>query len=548
MTQSSRNLQYWVLLWALLWAVPGPWALGQEPSGSRDPGAFAEAVAALNAADFRAKERAILALAEAHPDHPRLIPILSALLEGDLYYRRSDDRVVFAERSGRGFTLTDPMDGASLGDVGRRGARRISVNNRLRGVLRTAIANLSLQHPDGAVRLAAVQRLIDDFDPAAAAALRQALAGEDDPAVREAMATGLALGELSDADPATRLHAVTTLAGDLKPEVRNRLNRQLEREDDPKVRVAIETALADIEAARRFYLQLETVFFGLSTGSVLFLAAIGLAITFGVMGVINMAHGELIMLGAYTAYGVQLLLPGLIDWSLLIALPAAFLLAGGVGVLIQLGVIRFLRSRPLETLLATFGLSLILQQTVRVLVSAQNVPVQNPSWMSGVWQVNSVLALTYNRLFILLFALGVFFALLLLLKRTTLGLQIRAVVQNRPMASGIGIRTGWVDALTFGLGAGIAGIAGVALSQLTNVGPNLGQSYIVDSFLVVVFGGVGSLWGTLVGAMGLGVINKFLEPVTGAVLAKVLVLVFIILFIQRRPRGLFPQRGRAAEG
>jgi urea transport system permease protein len=253
------------------------------------------------------------------------------------------------------------------------------------------------------------------------------------------------------------------------------------------------------------------------------------------------------MLGAYTTYIVQQLMPGAIEWSLLVAVPAAFLVAGAVGVLIERGVIRFLYGRPLETLLATFGVSLILQQLVRTLISPQNVPVANPDWMSGSWEINSVLSLTLNRLYIIAFCLLVFSALFLVLKKTSLGLQVRAVSQNRSMARAMGIRTEWVDALTFGLGAGIAGVAGVALSQLTNVGPNLGQSYIIDSFMVVVFGGVGNLWGTLVGGIGLGVANKFLEPWSGAVLAKILILVFIILFIQKRPRGLFPQKGRAAE-
>ena len=289
------------------------------------------------------------------------------------------------------------------------------------------------------------------------------------------------------------------------------------------------------------------MFFGLSLGSVLLLAAIGLAITFGVMGVINMAHGELIMLGAYTTYVVQQLLPSSHEWSLLIAVPAAFLVSAFVGVLIERFVIRFLYGRPLETLLATFGVSLILQQAVRVIFSPLNRTVITPEWMSGALEINPVFSLTYNRLYIIFFALAVFLALLTLLKKTRLGLQVRAVSQNRATARGLGIRSERVNALTFGLGSGIAGVAGVALAQLTNVGPNLGQSYIIDSFMVVVFGGVGNLWGTLTAAFSLGIANKLLEPMAGAVLAKIVVLVFIILFIQRKPRGLFPQRGRAAE-
>ncbi|MBU2238424.1 MAG: urea ABC transporter permease subunit UrtB, partial [Gammaproteobacteria bacterium] len=300
------------------------------------------------------------------------------------------------------------------------------------------------------------------------------------------------------------------------------------------------------QRANRFAF-VDQLFFGLSLGSVLLLASIGLAITFGVMGVINMAHGEMIMLGAYTTYVVQLMMPNYIDYSIWVAIPAAFLVSGLMGVLIERLVICRLHGRPLETLLATFGISLILQQLVRTIFSPLNRQVSTPSWMSGSWEINPVLSLTLNRLYILAFALLVFIVLVIVLKKTSLGLNVRAVSQNRNMAKAMGVKTNWVDAMTFGLGSGIAGIAGVALSQLTNVGPNLGQSYIIDSFMVVVFGGVGNLLGTLVAAFTLGIATKFLEPTTGAVLAAILVLVFIILFIQKRPKGLFPQKGRAAE-
>jgi urea transport system permease protein len=314
------------------------------------------------------------------------------------------------------------------------------------------------------------------------------------------------------------------------------------------VRVAAFAVVNRIKSWRSFYGSLETLFFGLSLGSVLVLAAIGLAITFGVMGVINMAHGELMMLGAYTTYVMQLLMPAHIGASVLVAIPVAFLVAGAVGVLIERGVVRFLYGRPLETLLATFGVSLILQQVVRDVFTANNRPVETPAWMAGSLRINDALSITYNRLYVVIFMFIVFATLLVVLKRTTLGLKVRAVSQNRSMAKAMGVRTEWVDALTFGLGSGIAGVAGVALSQLTNVGPNLGQTYIIDSFMVVVFGGVGNLWGTLIGGMSLGVVNQVLEPYAGAVLAKIFVLIALILFIQRRPRGLFPQKGRAAEG
>ncbi|HEY3147242.1 MAG TPA: urea ABC transporter permease subunit UrtB, partial [Dongiaceae bacterium] len=294
----------------------------------------------------------------------------------------------------------------------------------------------------------------------------------------------------------------------------------------------------------------QNAWYGLSLGSVLLLAAIGLAITFGVMGVINMAHGEMVMLGAYTAYAVQNAVraaaPAISDYSLLIALPSAFLVAGAIGMLIERGIIRWLYGRPLETLLATWGLSLVLQQAVRSLFGPTNREVDAPGWMSGAFQVGQ-LTITYNRLWIIVFALLVFASLTIVLRKTSFGLHMRAVTQNRAMAGAMGIRTPWINALTFGLGSGIAGIAGVALTQIDNVSPNLGQGYIIDSFMVVVFGGVGNLWGTLVGAVSLGIANKFLEPYAGAVLGKILVLVFIILFIQKRPRGLFALRGRAIE-
>jgi urea transport system permease protein len=370
---------------------------------------------------------------------------------------------------------------------------------------------------------------------------------ETDAGVKDLLITVRALARMDAQDPQQRLESIEVLRGSLLSEVRVRLDAVASRDVDPEVRAAAREAIDSIESRIAVYRFTENLFFGLSAGSVLLLAAIGLAITFGVMGVINMAHGELIMIGAYTTWFIQTLIPGALSTSILLAIPAAFLVAGLVGVAMERGVIRFLYGRPLETLLATFGISLILQQAVRTLFSPLNRPVSSPDWLSGSLYVNPILSLTWSRIYILAFAIMVFVALLLVMKKTSLGLKVRAVAQNRPMARALGVRTGWVDALTFGLGAGIAGVAGVALSQLTNVGPNMGQAYIIDSFMVVVFGGVGNLWGTLVGAMGLGMMTKFLEPHTGAVLAKILVLVFIILFIQRRPRGLFPKKGRAAE-
>ena len=383
--------------------------------------------------------------------------------------------------------------------------------------------------------------------PAQAALIAPRLKKETDAGVREAMQLVLALGGLHADDAQTRMKAVADVSDSLQPAVRQALTAMAASDPDKAVKQAAAAALRKIEDGVRLFGRVETLFFGLSLGSVLVLAAIGLAITFGVMGVINMAHGELIMLGAYTTYLIQQLMPDSAGLSPFLSIPAAFVVSGLVGIAIERGVIRFLYGRPLETLLATFGVSLILQQLVRTLISPQNVPVSNPEFMSGFWQINSVLSLTYNRMYIILFRLLVFAGLFMVLKRTRLGLQVRAVSQNRAMARAMGVHSARVDAMTFGLGSGIAGIAGVALLQPTNVGPNLGQAYIVDSFMVVVFGGVGNLWGTLIGGVGLGVANKFMEPWAGAVMAKILILVIVILFIQKRPRGLFPQKGRRRE-
>src|SRR5690554_232383 len=385
--------------------------------------------------------------------------------------------------------------------------------------------------------------------------ISRALDEETDRAVRKALDIARAAIIVSerDSEPKARIAALMLLGEATESNAINLVSKYTlkdsegnYREKDTALVAAAEQALAKLKTRQSFYDLVQNLFFGVSLGSVLLRTAVGLAITFGVMGVINMAHGEMIMIGAYATYTVQLLMPNLIGASILVAIPVAFVVSGLTGVLIERLVIRHLYGRPLETLLATFGLSLVLQQLVRTVYSPLNRSVITPDWMSGSWAINGMLSLTFNRLYIIVFSFLVLFALIMLMKKTSFGLQMRAVTLNRKMASSMGIKTGWIDAMTFGLGSGIAGVAGVALSQLTNVGPNLGQAYIIDSFMVVVFGGVGNLWGTLVGAMGLGIINKFLEPYAGAVLAKVLVLVLLILFIQKKPKGLFPQKGRAA--
>jgi urea transport system permease protein len=407
---------------------------------------------------------------------------------------------------------------------------------------------MGLKSEDAQVRLNSVNQLLGSDDKAIVKRLRALQETESNSEVQDLLTLALSIDDaLLAEDSATRIAAIVQLSTYKQPIVLQTLNTIINSNSEPQVVQAAKKGLGKYQQSEALYSGVETVFFGLSLGSVLVLAGIGLAITFGVMGVINMAHGELIMIGAYTTYVLQQLMPNQIGLALILSIPAAFIVSGLVGIAIERSVIRHLYGRPLETLLATFGISLILQQAVRSIFSPLNRSVSTPDWMSGALQINPMLSLTYNRLYIILFCIMVFAGLLMVLKKTPLGLQVRAVSQNRGMARVMGIRSERVDALTFGLGSGVAGIAGVALSQLTNVGPNMGQAYIIDSFMVVVFGGVGNLWGTLVAGLSLGLFNKILEPWAGAVLAKILVLVFIILFIQKRPRGLFPQRGRAAE-
>ena len=501
---------------------------------------------ALIGSDFGAKENALKQLAAS--GHAQRFELIEGIQAGRLRVHKKSKRLVWAKKKGRKYLATDALNGEELGEFKKRKLKKISINNKLRRVINGIIATRDLDSEDPALRQNAVEAMLADPSPEQIDLLTPRLEKETDPQVRASMSLVLSLANLSSDDAGTRLQAIKGVGDSLESAVRQKLSQMAESDPDAAVKKAAASTLRKIEERVNVFGHIETLFFGLSLGSVLVLAAIGLAITFGVMGVINMAHGELIMLGAYTTYLIQQLMPESAGLSLLLSIPAAFAVSGLVGIAIERGVIRFLYGRPLETLLATFGISLILQQLVRTLISPQNVPVSNPEFMSGFWQINSVLSLTYNRLYIILFCMLVFAGLFMILKRTRLGLQVRAVSQNRAMARAMGVHSSQVDAMTFGLGSGIAGVAGVALSQLTNVGPNLGQSYIVDSFMVVVFGGVGNLWGTLVGGVGLGIANKFMEPWAGAVMAKILILVMVILFIQKRPRGLFPQKGRAAEG
>ncbi len=514
-------------------------------------------IAGLAAGSYSDKAKAVGKLAAT--GDPRVVPALEAFLDRRLYVRKADGKVVIGEPKGNVLVLTDPLTLAEIEQAPKRSVKKISINNNLRGTVRAALGGLQLLNPDPAVRLEAAQAVFKAPTPDMGPLVEAALARETDDTVRREMETTLAAIRLtSSEDTAARVDALEVLSRTPTQDVRSLVGNLLATnadgtpvEPDDEVRRVAEETLEAIEDRLKLMGFVTNIFQGLSLGSVLLLAAVGLAITFGVMGVINMAHGEMVMIGAYTTFVVQeqfrAYAPGLFDYSLLVAIPAAFMVAGLFGIAIERGIIRFLYGRPLETLLATWGLSLVLQQLTRSIFGPTNREVGNPSWMSGAIEITGGLTLTYNRIWIIVFSLLVLGLLMTLMRKTSFGLRMRAVTQNRRMAASMGIRTGRIDALTFGLGSGIAGMAGVALSQIDNVSPNLGQAYIIDSFMVVVFGGVGNLWGTFVGALSLGLVNKFLEPFAGAVLAKILVLVAIILFIQKRPRGLFALKGRAVE-
>lgn len=528
------------ILIVLLFIVLPSLSVASETDTSSE---FSSALSELTASKLKVRAQGINTLIATGDE--RLPRVINALLNSELYYRKSDKLVAILSKETDPPTITNLLTNQAITGESAKAWKKVIINNRLRTQLRDALAMINLNDDSAKVRIEAIRQALGQIDVKQKAALETRLTVETDDAVKTLLNVAIATLALKSGEGDT-LTLISAVKDSVHPSVRQVLAGVSANDADPAVRKSAQKALERIDDKIQNYNKIETLFFGLSLGSVLVLAAIGLAITFGVMGVINMAHGELIMLGAYTTYAVQIWLPGLIEYSVLIAIPLAFLVSGTAGILIERGIIRFLYGRPLETLLATFGVSLVLQQVVRSVFGPLNMAVESPSWMSGVWQINDALSLTWNRLYIVLFSLIVFAALYIILNRTRLGLQVRAVSQNRAMASSMGVKTNWVDAMTFGLGSGIAGVAGVALSQLTNVGPNLGQAYIIDSFMVVVFGGVGNLWGTLIAGFGLGVTNKFLEPWSGAVLAKILVLLFIILFIQKRPKGLFPQKGRSA--
>ncbi|MGQ0662802.1 MAG: urea ABC transporter permease subunit UrtB [Pseudomonadota bacterium] len=505
---------------------------------------FTAALSGLAGDDFAHSIAAVEKLAAL--GDPRAVPVLRAMSEGNLHVRKADGALVIA----RGGRAHDPIAGRDLGPFAPDAHEAVRLNNRLRGAIRGGLGRLVLFSPDAEERLAAALGIYKTRSLDNLPLIEKALSTERDRRVLAQLGLSLAATRLLSPDRAVRLAGIAGLAESSDAEARAIL-LALAGEPDAVLGEAAAKAIEAIEARLATLRVVQALLQGLSLGSVLLLAAMGLAITFGVMGVINMAHGEMVMVGAYATFAVQqairAFLPEAAEWSVLISVPAAFIVAGGLGVGIERGMIQHLYGRPLETLLMTWGLSMILQQAVRSAFGTTNREVASPSWMTGAIELTGGIAITQNRVWIFLFGLAVLAAVMLITRYTAFGLQMRAVTQNRGMASAMGIRTGRIDALTFGLGSGIAGMAGVALSQIDNVSPNLGQGYIVDSFMVVVFGGVGNLWGALMGSMVLGIINKFLEPYAGAVLGKIFVLVAIILFIQRRPRGLFALTGRAAE-
>ncbi|HTV30731.1 MAG TPA: urea ABC transporter permease subunit UrtB [Xanthobacteraceae bacterium] len=481
-------------------------------------------------------------------DSPRAEIIISALQNGQLMFSAEQKKVYIQDSAGK---LFDAATGEAVAGEPPADLDNVHLNNRVRGALDAAVGQLTLLSHDPDKRYAAAQAVFKSRAAGALPTIEKAIAQETDNRVKTALeqARAAILLTTPGTSQTDKLGAIAVVR-DRGDQDALGLLADIPARETPVVAKAASDAINAIQRRLAIWDAVQNAWYGLSLGSVLLLAAIGLAITFGVMGVINMAHGEMVMLGAYVTYVVQEIIrnnaPALFDYSLAMAIPLAFVFAGCVGILIERCIIRFLYGRPLETLLATWGLSLVLQQAVRTAFGPNNREVGNPSFMSGAFDLGGI-TITYNRLWIICFALAVFVALLALLRYTRFGLEMRAVTQNRAMAASMGIRTSRVDALTFGLGSGIAGIAGVALSQIDNVSPNLGQSYIIDSFMVVVFGGVGNLWGTFVGSFVLGIANKFLEPFAGAVLGKIAILILIILFIQKRPRGLFALKGRAVE-
>jgi urea transport system permease protein len=553
------------LVLALAWLAAPAAGHAAAPAGGHAVAPATPAVAAalvdLTVDDAAKREAAVTVLGTT--GDPKWLAFLASLREGSVYARKASGRVdivVGGAKSTRGdqelIEIFAAHDRKPLGTVPVAELTEVSADRRLRLAIKPFLdadeTRVQLRNPDPAVRRGAALKLGNQADAGALAQVEDALSREGDRWARQALAEALALIRLANGDAAARVAAATALgklhAENALPALR-RLSADAAAGGDE--RAAATAAIRQIERWTLLSRSLETLFQGASLASILLLMALGLAIVFGLMGVINMAHGELMALGAYATFVVQnwfrAAAPQWLDAYFLVALPVSFVVAATVGVVLERGVIRRLYGRPLETLLLTWGASLIIQQALRLWFGAANVDVAAPRWLSGGLPVMVGLTLPWNRLFIIGLAAISVAVMYWLLFRTDAGLRIRAVTQNRAMSSCLGVRAGAVDALTFAIGAGLAGLAGCALTQIGNVGPSLGQNYIVDSFMVVVTGGVGKLVGTLLAAVGIGELNKVIEPALGAVFAKVAILIAVILFLQRRPAGLFAAKGRNAE-
>jgi len=541
MSSASRPLSFLIVRAAALVALALTMGLALSPVAARADG-LDDTLARFLQDKFPESEKAVAELAAQAP--PQAAAILNALGDNRLLINPTDHIVAYRTVAG---AILNAKTGEPIADASA--FKKVRVNNALRRAIDGAMGSLTLANPDPEKRLAAAENVFKARDAKALPALQTQLAKESDPRVANMLKLARAAIVVTSggASAQDQLAAIETLKARGDEDAQSLIDQIAQKATDPQVKAAADSAMSSIHTRLALWRAAQDLWYGLSAASVLLLAAIGLAITFGVMGVINMAHGEMVMLGAYATYVVQILLPPwLQNWSLAFAIPLAFVVAGLVGVAIERLVIRYLYTRPLETLLATWGVSLILQQAVRSIFGANNRQVTNPSFMSGAFHLGG-LEITSNRMWIIVLAIVVFVALQLVLRATPFGLQMRAVTQNRRMAAAMGISTARVDMLAFALGSGVAGVAGVALSQIDNVSPNLGQGYIIDSFMVVVFGGVGNLWGTALGALTIGIANKVLEPLIGAVQGQIVLLIVIILFIQRRPRGLFALKGRAVE-
>ena len=527
------NMLFKIFSWiAILLVATNAYALSVSEAKGITVGEGDARIEALRSALAQADEKTIAFIQALSEDAVKLV--------GDNH----DTPVMLVDGKG-----VDPVTGAAVAVPDS--AQDVMNNNRMRGALDAALASIRLLSPDATVRREALATLQGSVDESQLPLLDKAYSAEQESDLKERLGALRAAAMLGSADVPRRLEAAQLLEASSQAATKTLLLERLQVETDPKVKATLEKSLRTVESRLAWGDRLGALFSGISLGSILLLAALGLAITYGLMGVINMAHGELMMMGAYATYVVQgvfqkYLPVGAFDWYLLAALPVAFMAAAFTGFLMERTVLRFLYGRPLETLLATWGISLVLMQLVRTVFGAQNVGVENPSWMSGGFQLMGNLSLPYNRIIIVAFAFAVLGGVAFLIGKTRLGLFVRAVTQNRPIASCMGVNTQRIDTYAFALGSGIAGLAGCALSQIGNVGPDLGQGYIVDSFMVVVLGGVGQLAGTVLAGLGLGILSKFLEGWAGAVLAKIAVLIFIIIFIQKRPQGIFAMKGREA--